>query len=297
MLRKFRHSIIYFLAISAVLLSCEKEALVPDLHNNDNEKLSIPLELTKKVLLETMEAAWCQFSPDGDYRAALTKNDLGEDICEFAVYHFSDVMHLPESSWIMSKYLNSSFPCGQVDRMSPRPLNRAEWRSKARERMEVSAKCGLAIDASEIVDNTLELNVELAIGEEDLDEANAGYFLQIILIEKEIDEFTKDHWQANHYNIDKSSPFFERGDPMKDYIHPNTVVKVLNGHFGLAVHSSDLKSRTSKAFNFSVDLSDQDEDLRIIVMLYKNNVNNGVPYASETLNCQFVDIGEEQPFD
>lgn len=265
----FQHRIIYFLAISVALLSCEKENPVPDLSNANNDELSIPLEFTKKVLLETMEATWCQYSPDGDHRAALTKEALGEDICEFIVYHYpqNDVMHLPESYWVIKNYLSSSFPCGQVDRMSARPLNRAEWQPMAVARKDEPAKCGLAIDASEIVDKTLELNVELAIGEEDLDEADAGYFLQIILIDKEIDVFTEDHWQANYYNIYQASPFFERGDPIKDYIHPNTVVKVVNGEFGLAINSSDLKSRTSKTFNFSVDLSDRDDDLRVIAML------------------------------
>ncbi len=286
-----------------IFSSCAKDELPVIQFSDRSSENTVPEEFTKKIVLETMEATWCPYSPEGDHIAEQNKEEFGANRFEYVVYHYphDDIMHLEKSLPNIRELLNGSFPCGRVDRLGDKPIYRNLWAQTATQRFENEALCGLALDASHIEGNVLNLKVDLGIGASELDEWDLPedvYKLQVLVIEKE-QSGEEGHWQVSAYNEFAASPFYQRGNPIKDYVHRNVLVDILGEPTGDIVDIKNLSSGSKVSYNYQMDLSGCDSDLRFVAMVYIHNPSTADPTTRRNivLNSQFVVLGSLQPFD
>ncbi|MFY0643732.1 MAG: Omp28-related outer membrane protein [Bacteroidia bacterium] len=274
--------------------ACEYDVAIQDDKENS-------MEYTYKVLVETREAAWCVFSPMGDYDAAQFKSLFKANQYEFVVYHFNDAMDIVEDDHIDLRFLNTGFPCARFNRSGTSPIGRVGWQQAITywdDFVESNrTNCGLAIDASTISDDHLQLEVALAINSNGIPDSD--YYLTVLLIEKEAQGLGAGWDQENYFN-NTSGPFYNLGDPIIGYKHPNCVVKVVTNladPYGEVLTKSQVEPNSESTFNFDVDLEGLNEDLRVVAFItsvHKDEFMNDLTVVS---NAQFVDIGKVQDFD
>jgi len=205
-------------------------------------------------------------------------------------------MFVPKSAPLISKLLNNTFPCAQFDRTYDRAIHRQHWFNEIQDKANKNSNCGLAIDAREIEQDLLNLKVDIGLGSstfEEVEGPEGKYRLQVLVIEKE-KSGQEIHWQWSAYNDDERSPYYQKGNPIKDYIHRNTLVDILGEPEGDSINVNDLRPLTRERFNYSMDLSLYNDDIRIVAMILRYNASAD---RFEVLNSQFVDVGEVQPFD
>ena len=156
-----------------------------------------------------------------------------------------------------------------------------------------TAKCGLAIDASD----KSNVKIKLGIGSEDLPSGN--YFLTVLLVEDVVDQTGTGYDQRNAYNGAAGHPYYQKGDPVVGYEHTNVVRNVLTSALGDELTDEHVKAGALSSFEFSVDASGLGADLDIIAFISEATTNLANPAASTSYiyNVQRTDLGTNQDFD
>ena len=285
---------ILFIGFVSLLAGCTYDSV------EKQSREAVPENFSQKILFETREAAWCQYSPLGDHLAASFKSQFDDGQYEFAVFHINDLMDYPEQRAIQDVILSNTFPCAQLNREFETPIHRQHWQSYIDQFKDevVPANCGLAIDATSYNGNELEVKVKMGVNGSGLDE-NKRYYLTCYLIDKVMVGSGQGWDQRNDYNYDPSSPFYGMGDWIVGYEHPNVVVKVMTditNRYGELIKESAIQPNTITTWKFTADVSQLDSDLRVVALV---TITDDADLAKHTglVNAQFVDVGQSQGFD
>jgi thiol-disulfide isomerase/thioredoxin len=251
----------------------------------DNAIGDPPQTFTKKVLIEDITATWCGYCPDAMPRIWAIEDAHPGQIVAIAM-HESDDLEADGSAGLSSYFALAGYPSGRVDRIANNGevcLNRGIWSSVAATRANRNATCGLALDAS-------------AQGKVDVYTAFTGDLsgdirLSVYLVE---DSVTGTNLaQANYYNTDASSPFYQRGNPMTDYVHENVLRKMLTtDEFGDATSATaGTAHKTSFTFNTT---GYRQAQCYIVAFVERKGATN---QQHEVLNVQMVKVGQIQTWD
>jgi hypothetical protein len=100
--------------------------------------------------------------------------------------------------------------------------------------------------------------------------------------------------QTNYYNTDPSSPYYQKGATMADFVHRNVLLKAGTNMFGDAIpaESVDIGSTYSKNIEFT---SFRCDDIKRIIVIALVSLQDG-KQAGKVANCIKARVGEKKDF-
>ncbi|MCB0382332.1 MAG: Omp28-related outer membrane protein, partial [Psychroserpens sp.] len=171
---------------------------------------------TTKVMIEDYTGTWCQYCPRLAYALdqAVAANS---NIIPVAIHDDND-MPFPNVDVLLNEFGITGFPSGRVNRT----INWNESTSQPVALLANRQNMGLAINSS-LSGNSITAEVKVHY---DL-KADTPNRLVVYLLENGLV-----YPQVNFYNGDPSSPFFQQGNPIMDYVHNHTARTTLTDVFG-----------------------------------------------------------------
>ncbi len=277
--------------VSMAFFSCKDKEEDPD----NGGGTTAPQIYTQKVLLEYTTCAGCTYCPNGPAVADQLTATIGSNSFYSVAMHNNgqgaDAMANAESKAFSDLY-SAGNPTGMFNRIGGKSISTATWPAKGLEASQEIAKCGLAINTVSTGINKFTVTVKVGVGKKDLPSGN--YYVIGYLVNKEMTGIGSGWDQVNGvYNTQAGHPAYQKGNPWKNYIHHNVMVKTLGGLTGKLVDEAKTKAGSLSEYTFDVDLSGVDiSKMDVIAFLYFKSLS--APYVE---NVQRVKLGENKAFD
>lgn len=228
---------------------------------------------SKNIIVENYKGAWCGYCPRVDYKLEKA-NELNSKIIPISI-HNGDAMKFDKESEMREAFGVNGFPTAKIDRKSTwnEPNN---WEGPFTNLDELTTELStIGIRASyKLQANSINVQVGLE-----------GYTLNskiiIYLLE---DGFIVP--QANYFNGNSSTPFYNMGNPIPDYVHDNVLIESITDVFG---DNFTLGSNNEYSF-----------DKTIPIPANVNNVENTklvafvVDFDGQVVNAKVVNLGESK---
>lgn len=218
----------------------------------------VPARFTQKVLLEGFTSANEGLSPMSNAKMdnlVLTSSGTIIGVNVHANDALASSMYNSLTDVFTSNY---EIPNGLVNRgldpfTSSYTYAPGDWTSAVNKEIQYTANCGLAIKAG-TVGNTA--NIEVHAGFSDL--ITDDLTVTVYLIEHDMSGTGAGYDQANHFNQDNRSTFYNMGDPIIGYQHNHVLRNVLTGAFGDDISSHVQSPGGSEVFNFTANITGYD---------------------------------------
>jgi len=282
----------------SILSSCSKDdgkdmtpAPVTPLPPSNSVISQPPGTYSKKVLLEYHTAAWCNTCPDAHTKRDQVISTYPGKVIPVAV-HQSDAMQIPLFMTLDATF-GSNPTYGMVSRIPSLNnvlLNRTQWLSNISPILSSVAKCGLAVNSS-VTGNSAAVEVQAAFRENLVGSHN----LTVYLVENDFSGSGSGYDQANAYNTDQSSPYYNLGNPIPGYKHQYVVRKVLTSNLGDPIDASKLVADGLEKKNFTVDITGMNKD-KVEIIAFVNKTGNSST-THEVLNVQKAKLGKLKNWD
>lgn len=232
---------------------------------------------TSKVLVEDYTGAWCGYCPRLAYKLDEISS-RNSNVIPVAI-HRGDALEFSGSGTLMRLFKVEGFPTGKVNRTE-------EWNeSESQPLDELKEKKGLGLAINSKLDGTkltATVKVDFDI---DFDGENK---LVVFLIENDIIMS-----QANYYNNDVSSPWYQKGNPITNFEHDYVARASLTNPIGNLIPND--KVGLGKTYNLDLELdlnSVRVNNLdKIELVAFVADKNNTV------INVQKAKVGENKDFD
>lgn len=275
-----------------------------------------PENYTSKVVLEYFSGAWCGWCPDGKKMAEEIVDRVPTGTFDYLVYHAGDMMDILDDDDIDDKFA-AGYPSGMVNRLDGEagtrytgslsdyanynPEKNNAWLIKTKALQSEKALCGLAIDASTLTGNDLNIKVKLGVGPEGLPEGN--YYISCILYEEEMSGSGTGWDQVNYMSkfgsqvLGPTHPYYQLGNPIIGYIHTNAVRAIVHSNpLGDGIDAAALLAGTITEFNYTVNLTPFDSDLKVAAWIHEFT-EGAIESSSRIYNVQFANVGTSKDFD
>lgn len=277
--------------VSLALFSCkDKGGDDPD----DPSGGKAPENYTSKVLVEYTTCAGCTYCPDGPVFVDKLKASYGANVVYSVAMHNNyqgtDNMMTTESQAFSDTY-SAGNPTGMINRTGGKCESRSGWPTKAAAVTSEDAKCGLSIDASKKEGTVYKIKVKVGVGKNDLPAGK--YYVIVYLTEKEMSGTGAGWDQVNFYNGTSGHPMYQKGNPVKGYIHHNVFRKPLNTMNGTLIATEKTKAGSLSEYDMEVDMAGLDPlNSDVTAFVYFKSVS--APYVE---NVQRVTLGSNKNFD
>ncbi|WP_040281355.1 Omp28-related outer membrane protein [Psychroserpens damuponensis] len=252
------------------------------LTSNTLELKAVESTHTTKVMVEDYTGSWCQYCPRLAYalEQAVATDDNIIPVALHREYagdpgyslHFTPVISM------LNTYGITGFPSGRVNRT----MNWNESTSQPVGLLSARQKMGLAINSS-ISGNTITAEVRVHYDLKTTSENRiVVYLLENGLV----------YPQVNFYNGDPSSPYYQQGNPIQDFVHNHTARATFTDVYGDAIpyEDSDTDSTFTGNYTLTVPASVQNTaNLELVAFV--------VGPDNTVLNVQKADLGENKDFD
>lgn len=256
--------------------------------------LKAPEEYTHKVLVEYTTCCHCSYCPDAEiYMINLTAKH-GSNIIYGTAFHNTlqgpDLMETPEGR-AFSDAWTAGNPTGTVNRITGKCEGREKWDERAKIVRDDDEKCGLSIDAAVKNGSTYKVKVTVGIGKYDLP---AGQYYVIAYLTKKEMSGTGNGWdQTNGYNSTVGHPMYQKGNPIKNYKHPDVFIKSLNTMNGTLINATAMKAGALSEYAMELDMTGLvASEYEITAMVYLKSTS--APFVE---NVQRVAVGQIKAFD
>ncbi|MCX6291546.1 MAG: Omp28-related outer membrane protein [Bacteroidetes bacterium] len=295
--------IILSLAVVAMMASsCKKQEGTGDLPipPESSNTLVVPSNFGKKMLFEELTGAWCGWCPRGAYYFD-SVSTLYPNKCIGVAIHVGDVMEVPELApggvnVYDTMYANTGYPNGAIDRgilQDP-----SDWPSAIPSEIGLYAKCGFAIDATNISGHTLTLTVHTGFAADIF----SDYRLSVFITETDVHNATNSAYDQHNYysNSDQSILlYYYMPDPMVDFHHKNVLRKVVSSiPYGDPVPQKEMVKGHDYIKTYSVDLTGLNwSNCEVVTFLDKYSpvpTSDPAHPARQVQNVQKVKIGKFQ---
>ncbi|WP_028872475.1 Omp28-related outer membrane protein [Psychroserpens burtonensis] len=231
---------------------------------------------TTKVLVEDYTGTWCQYCPRLAY-ALEQAVAASANIIPVALHDDND-MPFPNITSLLNTFGIDGFPQGRVNRT-------ISWNESTNQPVALLANrqnMGLAINSS-ISGTTItaEVNVHYDL------KADSQNRIVVYLLENGLV-----YPQVNFYNGDPSSPYYQQGNPIVDFVHNHTARTTLTDVYGddIPVEDSVTGSTYTANYTLTVPGSVQNTgELELVAFV--------VGPDNRVLNVQKADLGETKDFD
>jgi thiol-disulfide isomerase/thioredoxin len=231
---------------------------------------------TTKVMVEDYTGTWCQYCPRLAYALEQTV-ETNANVIPVAVHDDSD-MPFPNVNALLSAFGITGFPSGRVNRT-------IDWNESIEQPislLENRQNMGLAINSS-LSGNTITAEVKVHYDLKVIDENRiVVYLLENGLV----------YPQVNFYNSDPSSPFYEQGNPIMDFVHDHTARTTFTNVFGDPIPVEDTQTNSTYIANYSLAIPgsvQNSANLELVAFV--------VGPDNTVLNVQKADLGENKDFD
>jgi hypothetical protein len=235
------------------------------------------LKFEKNVLIEQYTGTWCQYCPRAINQINILEN-TDKKIVHSAL-HLSDEFSFSWNSNLFQSFGFTGIPTVHADRVSV-------WSGSASELTSLHAPSRVGM-SMEVTGDKYEItaSIKVRFGYQFPD----GVELSVYLLH---DSLVAD--QVNYYNTDPTSPYYQKGSPMKNFIHRNVLVKAGTNMFGDAIEadSVDIGSSYSKSILFTNFRCDNVKMMRVIALV----TYQGGAQAGKVLNCIKASVGEKKGF-
>jgi thiol-disulfide isomerase/thioredoxin len=233
---------------------------------------------TQKILIEDYTGTWCGYCP----RVSLVLDDLtssNENVIASAIHNGDNMVYQFEAQ-MRDAYDVGGFPWAKLNRIhrwNESPSSLTAFLNK-------SPGLGLSINSAIEGDD---LNVEIGVGfdlsRDDL--KLVVYFQRNGMIAN----------QANFYNEDSSTPFFDLGNPIEGFVHDHVLLSAFTDVFGDQIPASEVAEGSVYNTSLSKNLNSLsydaafDGDFEIVAFVMNAD--------GEVVNVQKALIGEAKDFD
>ena len=231
---------------------------------------------TTKVMIEDYTGTWCQFCPRLAYGIEQAV-EANENIIPVAI-HDDNEMLFPFANQMESTFGVTGFPSGRINRT----INWNESVAQPISLLNNRQNMGLAISSS-ISGSTITAQVRVHY---DLKTTSENRVVVYLLEDGLV------YPQVNYYNGDPSSPYYQQGNPIVDFVHDNTARITLTDVYGDAIPIADSGTGSTFTANYSVAVPvsvQNTANLELVAFV--------VGPDNTVLNVQKADLGETKDFD
>ena len=234
----------------------------------------------RKVMIEDYTGAWCGFCPSVTAAIEAVKQ-LTDDISIVALHEtansFPDPFDFADIDVLKAEFEAFGFPQARLNR-------KTVW-AQPYTPSDVTAIAGQATDlaigiSSTVTGNNLAVNVEVIYR----NGAGSGDKLVVYLVENGLE-----YAQVNYYNDDPSSPYFNAGNPIPNFIHNEVLRLSLTNVLGDDISGANPFEVYQRSLNATLPSEYVVANLEVIVMVV--NANN------DALNSQHAKVGEVKGFE
>ncbi|WGD35372.1 Omp28-related outer membrane protein [Olleya sp. YS] len=231
---------------------------------------------TTKIMIEDYTGGWCGYCPR---LATALENAVNQDpnVIPVAI-HNGDEMTFTYDAQLRSTFGINGWPSGKVNRT----ITWNESYNELNSELSARQKMGLAINSS-LSGNTITAEVKVHY---DIDENNSQR-LVVYLLENGLV-----YPQTNYYNGDPSSPWFQQGNPIQNFVHDHTARAVFTDVMGNVIPSDQTKSDNTYTANLTMDLPSNvqnTDNLELVAFVVGSN--------NQVQNAQKANLGENKDFD
>ncbi|AFL80022.1 Outer membrane protein Omp28 [Aequorivita sublithincola DSM 14238] len=236
----------------------------------------------RNVVLEDYTGVWCGFC-----LKALVAMDsiqsLTDHVSVLAIHESGsvvDIMNFSQVNDLQARFnVPDAFPQTELNRTTP-------WNSPTLiyDYDLVTSMAGLETDLSiainsRVVGSTLTVDAKVVYK----NGSETGDKLVVYLLESGIIQD-----QANYFTKNPKSPYFGKGDPIKDFVHNDALRNSLSGLFGDNIPQTTAYEEYKKTYTFAIPAEYNAANLSFVVMVVK---------ADDTAkNSQHAVIGENKTY-
>jgi hypothetical protein len=229
-----------------------------------------------KVMVEDYTGTWCQYCPRLAYalEQAVATNS---NIIPVAVHDDND-MPFPNVDALLNAFNITGFPSGRVNRT----IDWNESTSQPVGLLDYRQNMGLAINSS-ISGTTISATIKVHY---DL-KADSPNRIVVYLLENGLV-----YPQVNFYNGDSSSPYYQQGNPIQDFVHNHTARTTFTNAFGDAIPTAETGTDNTYVVDYSLTVPSSVQNtgnLELVAFV--------VGLDDTVLNVQKADLGENKDFD
>ena len=234
----------------------------------------------RKVVLEDYTGTWCGYCPSVAHAVELA-HDATNDIAVVAIHKTAsslpDPMHFDDVEILQNEYGVSGFPSARINRSTVwnTPYDIANIVSMA----GVETDLAIAI-LSKLDGNTLTVRTDVVFENGSL----SGDKLVVYLLESGII-----HEQTNYYNTDVTSPYYQLGNPIPNFVHNEALRLSLTEVLGDNISATAELEEFSKTFSVTISAEYNQANLSLVAMVV--NADNSAR------NSQFADVSEDKAYE
>ncbi len=301
-MKQKRNQYLAIAAFALMLAACNKNAQEPQ---GGNEESSTDIsesvsaagnKYLSRVLFEDFTGAWCGYCPRLGYKFDLLEDNNPRFI--FVGNHNGDAFETSYQNTLENEFKVNGFPTGIKMRdwkTSTSPVKFADNgsvtnmsdTSQASAYLNSNDSLGLSISNAAISGNTVSGKVKVAFG------FTYSEPLQIVI---ELVESNLVLAQSNYYNSSPvGNPFYQKGNPITNYVHNNVLRKVSTATLGDAIPST--KTTAGKTFtkSFSFDATGYNKaNCKVIAFVVGQKTNT--KYKG-IVNVQWAQAGQNKAFE
>lgn len=271
----------------------------------DGVSTEIPQGFSQKTMIEEFTGAWCGYCPVG--AIYLEDNiDMNPNKIFGVAVHVGDIMECAEAvdpntgaNMIDNIFNDYGYPGGVAMRttLGGQDLAPNNWEAKITARLGGVPRCGLAIDATKLEGNNLELKVHTGFAED----LQGAYRLHVYLVQDYIQTTDANYDQHNYLSSqgsdpDTSSPLYNLPPTINNYRHNNVLRKVLTAlPDGYVIPSTDMVKGQQHIATFTADLTGLTPSRLFVVAFVDKYGTSAQGHRIE--NVQRVRVGELQNWD
>jgi len=223
---------------------------------NTSADLSIGVDMSpRNVLVEDYTATWCGYCPESMYHLEEMKSKTSANLVISAI-HGSDEFQYAKIESLFSTYNISGYPTKIANRKVSQEIYESNLTSLVNESCDLGIKPNLTLNGNEA-------QVDVFV-ESYKDVENIKIVVAICDNNQLAD-------QANYYNSNATSNFYQAGDPMKNFQHNYILRKTLTDLYGDAIPNEKLTQGSSYKLSFTTDVSKYNKaHLSVIAFLVKD---------------------------
>ena len=245
--------------------------------NTEDFRVIIP---KRKVVIEDYTGTWCGYCPRVTAAIEVVHEET-EDVAIVAIHETAnsnpDPMHFPQVQDLKDTFGVVGFPAARINRTTTwdQPHNVDDVTSMAGTETNIA----IAIN-SELTDNNLIVEVELVYEEG----SETGDRLVVYLVESGVI-----HPQTNYFNSDPTSPYFEMGNPIPEFVHNDALRNSLTQILGDDVSGTAALISYTRTFSLEIPSNYNSNNLRVVAMLVSSD--------NTTRNAQFAEVNENKSYE
>lgn len=247
---------------------------------------TLPASFTQKMLIEEFTGTWCGYCPSGAQSVHDAEVKYPNQVIGVAI-HYRDKMETRMFAHLETIFGNiSSFPGATFNRQTfggTRVSHPGYSNNRAKTVLaNTTPNLGIALETN--INSSNEVEVLSYVGVK----AKGNYALTLYLIEDKVVGDGYGYDQSNYHNDNSSSPFYQKGNPIKGYEHNSTLRDIITDLNGFALPNCGLDAGKVYKRMFKMSLDGYNKDNCRIVAFVTDKATN------EVINSQVVKVGSTQ---